>query len=70
MQHSPLLECLLNLNFSWVGSVTYLSFWRRLRRPGVRSPDHDIHLASLWPVTGTGIFDKRLPSFGLAYKRI
>lgn len=53
----PAVECLLNLRFKSLRSVTYFSHCLRLRRPGVRSPDQDIHLAKRCPPTATGILD-------------
>lgn len=53
------VEWRLNLRFSWLGSVTYFSACLRRRRPGVRSPDQDMHLARRWPpVTATGMRDE------------
>jgi hypothetical protein len=56
-KYPPAVECLLNLRFNWLGSVTYFSAWRRLRNPGVRSPDQDMHFANLCPPTATGILE-------------
>lgn len=65
----PLLECRLNLSLSWLGSVTYLSVCLRRLSPGVKSPDHDMHLANRWPLTATGIFDSRPSIAGLTWNR-
>ena len=67
----PVVECLLNLRFSWLRSVTYFSVCRRLLRPGVKSPDQDIHFAErCCPPTGTGILEILSPSSsGLTCKR-